>query len=444
MARSLRRVGVAVGVIALAGLILAIYTYMRVPPLPEQLPSTTMAVTISEPYPGVVLLQGGPYTVRAEVVGPAEVAGVELWANGRLVSVAEADPTGGYSHRAKWAWTITSPGQQTLFARAYDLQGQVVVSSPVRITALQSDPGIEMSTHQVEEGETLATIAVEAGVSVDDLLNYNNIPAPESQLEEGLLVYIPLGTIGEIPAVQSDPSNDRQAPVPEKNDLSDAPEIGNPYVFWLRGLVSSSNSAPAAPILGVEPAGCNANLFIDDQSDNEQGFLIYRYHGNSGQWAEIAMVGIQPSQATFIFPDETPLPLDGTSYMVEAFNAQGKAASVPIRVQPEDSANCSQSNWEGIPIVNDLLVLSPVYQNVYLYLSFGDGQFQRVPEDKNQFLPMLENGYDLHPFLEQVDPSVNMDQSLITYEVWGWQNGCLLYTSPSPRDRTRSRMPSSA
>ena len=24
------------------------------------------------------------------------------------------------------------------------------------------------------------------------------------------------------------------------------------------------------------------------------------------------------------------------------------------------------------------------------------------------------------------------------------QNGCLLYTSPSPRDRTRSRMPSSA
>ena len=26
----------------------------------------------------------------------------------------------------------------------------------------------------------------------------------------------------------------------------------------------------------------------------------------------------------------------------------------------------------------------------------------------------------------------------------GWYLGCLLYTSPSPRDRTRSRMPSSA
>ena len=30
------------------------------------------------------------------------------------------------------------------------------------------------------------------------------------------------------------------------------------------------------------------------------------------------------------------------------------------------------------------------------------------------------------------------------HEVLARLNGCLLYTSPSPRDRTRSRMPSSA
>ena len=29
-------------------------------------------------------------------------------------------------------------------------------------------------------------------------------------------------------------------------------------------------------------------------------------------------------------------------------------------------------------------------------------------------------------------------------QVGVWSEGCLLYTSPSPRDRTRSRMPSSA
>ena len=36
------------------------------------------------------------------------------------------------------------------------------------------------------------------------------------------------------------------------------------------------------------------------------------------------------------------------------------------------------------------------------------------------------------------DPSTEKNPRIDTYEV------CLLYTSPSPRDRTRSRMPSSA
>ena len=36
-------------------------------------------------------------------------------------------------------------------------------------------------------------------------------------------------------------------------------------------------------------------------------------------------------------------------------------------------------------------------------------------------------------------------KSLKPNSEWAWDwDGCLLYTSPSPRDRTRSRMPSSA
>ena len=34
--------------------------------------------------------------------------------------------------------------------------------------------------------------------------------------------------------------------------------------------------------------------------------------------------------------------------------------------------------------------------------------------------------------------------SFFARELWENANSCLLYTSPSPRDRTRSRMPSSA
>ena len=43
----------------------------------------------------------------------------------------------------------------------------------------------------------------------------------------------------------------------------------------------------------------------------------------------------------------------------------------------------------------------------------------------------LVTGSDREKTIEQVTPGI-------------YNNACLLYTSPSPRDRTRSRMPSSA
>ena len=36
------------------------------------------------------------------------------------------------------------------------------------------------------------------------------------------------------------------------------------------------------------------------------------------------------------------------------------------------------------------------------------------------------------------------DGGQVNVYMWGGSDACLLYTSPSPRDRTRSRMPSSA
>ena len=47
----------------------------------------------------------------------------------------------------------------------------------------------------------------------------------------------------------------------------------------------------------------------------------------------------------------------------------------------------------------------------------------------------LEEGPTLADFLQQV---------ALVAETDNLDNACLLYTSPSPRDRTRSRMPSSA
>ena len=57
-----------------------------------------------------------------------------------------------------------------------------------------------------------------------------------------------------------------------------------------------------------------------------------------------------------------------------------------------------------------------------------------------QFLQFLSN-----ILLSECDrPKITETTSLGAAYLAGLSSGCLLYTSPSPRDRTRSRMPSSA
>ena len=57
---------------------------------------------------------------------------------------------------------------------------------------------------------------------------------------------------------------------------------------------------------------------------------------------------------------------------------------------------------------------------------------------------ILTGGYSLNGFLPATPNFVMVASTLPTYPESYYTKGCLLYTSPSPRDRTRSRMPSSA
>ena len=57
----------------------------------------------------------------------------------------------------------------------------------------------------------------------------------------------------------------------------------------------------------------------------------------------------------------------------------------------------------------------------------------------NQLMPKVSNALTIQ-LLETIQDDINKRDDRLT----GKYNSCLLYTSPSPRDRTRSRMPSSA
>ena len=59
--------------------------------------------------------------------------------------------------------------------------------------------------------------------------------------------------------------------------------------------------------------------------------------------------------------------------------------------------------------------------------------------------PKPFDGVDYHAFIDYEDDSTSwIKHPVIPFSTDARYKNCLLYTSPSPRDRTRSRMPSSA
>ena len=76
---------------------------------------------------------------------------------------------------------------------------------------------------------------------------------------------------------------------------------------------------------------------------------------------------------------------------------------------------------------------------------------EQLPGIKNIVIHKIPKTYDNVIFLDKNDQKININEytgNLLILNFWAtWCEpckDCLLYTSPSPRDRTRSRMPSSA
>ena len=78
-------------------------------------------------------------------------------------------------------------------------------------------------------------------------------------------------------------------------------------------------------------------------------------------------------------------------------------------------------------------------KNFFRKVAFGIGSNEEVPSDP---LNWALNQVDEIPQFSWTGKILKEKELRGHYRDWVY--GCLLYTSPSPRDRTRSRMPSSA
>ena len=73
-------------------------------------------------------------------------------------------------------------------------------------------------------------------------------------------------------------------------------------------------------------------------------------------------------------------------------------------------------------------------------------QIERLEEEGDVAADYLEGLLDIADLDGDIDIDVENDRASLAVAGGALSHlvGCLLYTSPSPRDRTRSRMPSSA
>ena len=394
--------------------------YLHAPDISAQLPSNTLVVTISSPQSGIVLLLGGPYTVRAEVVGPVDITNVELWDNNDLVGSAQVRATGGYSYQAVWDWTPGLPGIHVLTARAQDSQNQIAISDPILLTISQSDTSVTMDSYTVQEGDTLESIAADLGIILEDLRTYNSVPDPELGLTVGEKILFPISNTQQVATSQTERQFPPNPILPAQFQSIPTTNL-SPFSLMVQEQFSSAENPPVSPILTGEAIGCNANLYISDQSNDELGFLVYRYYTTGKQWALIDTIQNTSGNETLQYQVEASLSRQGTLFMVEAFNKQGKSASNPVLISPPQTDDCGQTHWQGVQISDGVLILPPIYEKVYVYMSVDGGQYRRIPSQEGYYLPAVQNGFDMESFV----PPITLEEAQVLYEAWGWQGGSL-------------------
>ena len=115
------------------------------------------------------------------------------------------------------------------------------------------------------------------------------------------------------------------------------------------------------------------------------------------------------------------------------FNAESSnpfAASTPYAPETVESM---EIGWKGIYMDNRLQVNAAYFSNEH-----DDMQISYFTADAAAASEVINNAADVNGFELETVHYVDDDTKVIL----NW--GCLLYTSPSPRDKRQSRMPSSA
>ena len=369
--------------------------------LPSTNPPTTSSsqftnriiVSLTEPPDGESYPISAGLSVRGEAISDGSIARMELWVDGEMYETYTAPESDLGLLVHYWDWSPRTLGTHTLMVRAYDDQNQTAFSNAIHIKGVEDTGFVVLA--KAEEGETVASIAERYNVSMEDVRRENPSLA-DSILFAGQEVFIPIGA----PAVASVPSA--------------GVKVLMQFSQWTANRGASPQEAPTPPNLTVTGQGCAAALSISDESDNEQGFNIYRLNPGAMSFSKLTSLPAHEGNEALSYQDSNLFGL--YSYYVAAFDAAGEAASNLV------SLNIVDSNCAGEPTtINDLGFLTASVEDYYLYVSVNDGDWRRFPADDFIYLKKSQ-GLDIGAVAQSLAPNFVGDISM-SGEVWGLLNG---------------------
>jgi LysM repeat protein len=445
----------AVGAVAGGLGVTAAYWAGTLPSAAQQLPlhSTPVVVTLSRPLDGSSYPLNSHIPVEARAVGAGTLVALELWVDGALAERNElpAESRGPGPVAASWTWTPSQAGEHTLLARAVDADMAVAGSNSVRVSV--GEEVVPLVLHTAAQGDTLESLARAGGVSVQSLAQLNPGLNPGVPLPAGTALLSPLydppGLVGTLPvsysATSPEPapySGSFQSPPPgppASPATAEVPGTGpGPVALWVEKQFNPDQKPPVAPSLAASSEACGVRLRIEDRSDTESGFFVYRLSPDQTVFQRVASVAANGGSAEAVYQEKAAR--GHWQYYVTAFNTGGESASNVVGVTISDPAcpggepgaaafkDLGPATVFGAPRLDHGRLIPPVaVDRLYIYLSLNGAPWERIPHDSSRFLDPVNGGFDAGQHLDPLVVGLPGGELSLSCEIWGWAAGKLVY-----------------
>ena len=170
---------------------------------------------------------------------------------------------------------------------------------------------------------------------------------------------------------------------------------------------------------------CDANLLIQDNSEDEKNFFLYRMDPGSAGFSLAAQLDGHPGTGDFTYIDPG-LGLGKYIYYISSFDGNSETPSSLLKLEISDG-QCAAASPQAFGLQDAVLTTSKNVDRVYCYLSVDQGPWTRIPPGSNNFIYPTAGGFDLGKYLDSLISPPPPEDVTLELECWGWSGDTLEY-----------------